>query len=108
MSRYRVGVNAGPVHVSRRVGGGRTTKGLTGILVWFIVFPFECLGKLFGLAFKSRPKTLSPAAQAYCAQDAMYTTQIWQGPRFQNYPALPGWYTVYGQAWYWTGTRWTR
>lgn len=82
MSRYRVGINAGPVHMSRRVGGGK--KPLTSVLVWFIVKPVELL--IRGLI------KMIPDARKRSGQPA--------------FPPPVGWHnTAYGPLW-WNGAHW--
>lgn len=89
MSRYRIGVNAGPVHVSRRMGGNG--KGcLTQILSWFIVTPFRILAVAFG----------------------PHRARVRQAPVVPTWPPpivwpSPGLYMLQnGRVMYWDGTRW--
>lgn len=88
MSRYRVGINAGPVHVSRRAGGGK--KPLTSVLVWFIVKPLELIFKGLGAVVRSRKNIKQPVSSA---------------PQYWNFTAL-GWHnTVHGPL-YFDGANW--
>ena len=96
----RIGLNMGPVHVSksiRRKGPGP----LTNILVWSILWPF----KLLALAFRAGSK---PRARQYGHTVVMSGYDLPAFRAHPNAPFQPGWYNVNGQAWYWTGTGWTR
>lgn len=86
MSRYRVGINAGPVHVSRRVGGGKSAFGK--LLALFIVKPLELLFKgIVALCGVRSRKNTEQAVPAYMP---------------------PGWYnTAYGPL-YFNGVAWLR
>jgi hypothetical protein len=92
MSRYRVGINAGPVHVSRRVGG----KGiLTRVLVWWIVKPLELLVR--GLA-----RTHIVRRSATPEHRTPVATHGWFSP-----PATrPGWYDSAWGPLYFSGSNW--
>ena len=82
MSRYRVGVNAGPVHVSRRVGGKKMGF-WTALLVWFTVKPLEWAvrGTVHVVKAANPRKTLEPPPSAF-APAGWYQTQ--HGPLYFN------------------------
>ncbi len=91
MSRYRVGVNAGPVHVSRRMGGSKKAGPLTSVLVWFIVKPLELLIRGLARPHNIRRQTKAPVAtRGYFAPPA----------------SRPGWYDTAWGPLYFSGSNW--
>lgn len=91
MSRYRVGVNAGPVHVSRRMGGSKKSGPLTSVLVWFIVKPLELLIRGIALPHNIPQRIKTPVAtRGYFAPPA----------------SRPGWYDTTWGPLYFSGSNW--
>lgn len=100
VSKYRVGVNAGPVHVSRRVGGKKKTGPLTAITVWFIVKPLELIFR-GGAHVLGKKRTRSAPGWTTRPVSPVPTRGYFAPPAAQ-----PGWYDTAWGPLYWNGRNW--